>query len=528
MRCRRCGAVLQQGMVICPECGARQRQRATSVRCANCGGRVSVELTICPHCGREVRAAGLRWGLWLTGLVVVMLFGLWGLGKLPIEQTLREVQDTRARLARLVRISELAVSASVPSGTQTVEPGKTQTSALVALAAATPSREPFIGEDSEMQLESDVASAAEMSALGANGQVVTATLALTASPSTALSQGSSTTPQSSATLDTSQYYVVRSGDTLEGIGTRLGIPWTLIAEANGLGANTVLQIGQHLRLPAPTPVSTATPTEPPTPMATFTPTSTPTTPPTATSSATRRISSSAATLTPSATPRASATSTIRPASTAIATKGAPTAGVTATSMPAAASTRYRVKAGDTLVTIGAAFGVPWETIATANRITPATTLRIGQELIIPAPGALPPPTLTARPTPTATPARPLPTPQPLLPAPALESPGNGTPFKGDGALIELKWQPVIGMPSEARYQVTIQWVDEKGAPQQYNVPLTAGTAVRMPLWLFGQANQSTRQYTWFVTPVQATTNGQGQELVISLGPSSTPWVLFWN
>jgi LysM repeat protein/RNA polymerase subunit RPABC4/transcription elongation factor Spt4 len=531
MRCRRCGAVLQQGMVICPECGARQRQQASSVRCANCGDRVSVELTVCPHCGRDVRPAGPRWVLWLSGLVVVTLFGLWGLGKLPVEQGWREFQDTRARLARIAQISELAVSASVPSGTQTNEPAKTslpadQTPVLASMTTATLGPDSFTGEVSEVQLDTDAGSM-ETLTLAAGG-TVTATVA--SAPGTVPSQGSPAAPEPSATLDKSQYYEVRSGDTLEGIGTRLGIPWTLIAETNSLGANTVLQIGQRLRLPAPTPVPTATPTALPslTASATPRPSSTPTSLPTATPSATRRINSAMPTVTSSVTSRASATSSAQPTALVVASQVAATASIVVTSTPAGAPVRYQVRSGDTLAGIGAAFGVPWETIAAVNKITAATSLQVGQELIIPAPGSPLPPTATARPRPTATPTPPAPTPQPFLPAPVLDSPGNGTPFKGDGALIELKWLPVIGMPPEARYQVTVQWIDEQGAPQEYNLPLTAGTAVRMPLWLFGRARQATRQYTWFVTPVQATTDGQGQELVVPLGPSSTRWVLYWN
>ena len=70
MYCRRCGATLHQGVVICPECGARQRRGISSVRCARCGHRVSLGLTVCPHCGRDVHPAGPRWGLWLTGFAV--------------------------------------------------------------------------------------------------------------------------------------------------------------------------------------------------------------------------------------------------------------------------------------------------------------------------------------------------------------------------------------------------------------------------------------------------------------------------
>jgi len=95
MQCKRCGARLQQGMLICPECGARQGRSPESVRCASCHGRVPIELTVCPHCGRTVRPAGPRWGLWALLALAVGCRCLWGLGRLPVERMRREIADTR-------------------------------------------------------------------------------------------------------------------------------------------------------------------------------------------------------------------------------------------------------------------------------------------------------------------------------------------------------------------------------------------------------------------------------------------------
>ena len=44
---------------------------------------------------------------------------------------------------------------------------------------------------------------------------------------------------------------------------------------------------------------------------------------------------------------------------------------------------YTVQAGDTLYGIAQKFGVSWEAIAEANNIEDATTLRVGQKLVIP-------------------------------------------------------------------------------------------------------------------------------------------------
>jgi LysM repeat protein len=45
-----------------------------------------------------------------------------------------------------------------------------------------------------------------------------------------------------------------------------------------------------------------------------------------------------------------------------------------------------VRAGDTLSEIAARLGVPWQDLATANGITDPTSIRPGQELIVPSTG----------------------------------------------------------------------------------------------------------------------------------------------
>jgi len=294
-----------------------------------------------------------------------------------------------------------------------------------------------------------------------------------------------------ATAKAGQFYTVRSGDTLEKIGASLDIPWQLIAAANGINDNTVLYIGQRLRLPAPTETPTASP------VPTRTPTLTPTTLPTALPSATP---------TPITSPTATRLA-LTPTSSAIAT----------------GPTTYEVHVGDTLIKIGERFGVAWQAIAAVNDITENTPLRVGQELTIPAPGAPIPPTATPRPQPTATLT---PTPVPALAAPILTSPGDQTPFSGGDAFIELKWQPMASMPAGAQYQVTVRWI-EKGVPQE-NSWYTTGTSSRAPLWFWQLADQPARSYTWFVTVVQVTTDGQGGQRVVPLSPPSSPRAFSWN
>jgi len=396
---------------------------------------------------------------------MLLLVGLWGLGRLPVAQIQQEIARTRANLLSLVQIPDLSVpTPAVTSMRTAAQPG--------VLAAA-----PVVPRPTTSVPEPTAAS------------VVLAT-SPTPEPATATPEpgaGPSTTPAANT-------YTVQEGDTLAGIGARLGIPWQLLAATNGLNANSVLMPGQRLLLPEPTatalpmPESTATPV--------------------------------AATATPEPT---LAAATPSPSPTGI--PGMMAAGVGAT--PTSGPVIYRVQPGDILVNIGARFGVPWQAIAAANNLAPTTTLRVGQELIIPPPGAPLPPTPTPRPRPTATPLPPTPTPAPAYPAPVLLNPADGTPYSGSTAFIELTWEPVPGLPGDAQYQVVIRW-SENGVEQEHLLPPTTRTGVQVPAWLWGRADKPARQYIWFVTAVQVTADGQGNQQIIPLSPPSPSRVFFWN
>lgn len=410
MDCKRCGAPLNQGAVLCPECGTRQRRRAGAVHCARCFKAVPLGLTVCPHCGRDVRPAGPRWEWWAVGLIALVLVSLWGLGKLPIEQAARELQTVRERVSGLVQVLG---PANAPSAAPSAGP---------VSATATPAQ-------------------------------VQALARVTATPAAAMPLPSST-PLSQAA----------PGETTE--AAELVTPSPAAAATAAVAAATV------------TPEPTAAPTG-----------------------------------TPTATPLPSPTATLRP----------PTATPTAARSTASGATTYRVQSGDTLSSIATRFGITWEALAAANGLTSRSTLRVGQELTVPLPGAAVPPAATPAPRATATPAPPSPTPQPQLAAPILLDPADQS---NASPLMELTWQPVIGMGLDGQYQVVVRWV-EQGAPQEhYWFTTSTGTAV--PTWLAGRADQPTRKYTWFVRVVTVTTDGQGGERVIPLSPDSQSRVFYWN
>ena len=393
MHCRYCGARLQQGMVVCPECGTRQRHRASAVRCAHCQGQITFDLTVCPHCGHEVKPAGPRLGAWVTGVIVFGLIAFWGMGQLHLGQVWAKVADAGSRLASVAQVPDLPNPALAPVSTRTSAPATMVLATFTFVPTATPAVTPTATvEPAATPTEPAPEPAATSS------PAPTETAAPTETPT--VEPTATATVVATPTTAAESFYTVRAGDTLTVIGERLGIDWELIAQANGLGERSMLRVGQQLRLPAPTPQAPA-----------------------------------------ATTPAAEEPAT-------------PTAQPTATNVPVQESTTYHVQAGDTLAVIGQRFGIAWETIAAANQITENTVLQVGQELTIP--GTVATLTATPVPVkPTDTP--PTPMPEPYLPAPSLIMPGDNTPYSGGDAGIVLQWQPGMELPAGAVYEVNISW-----------------------------------------------------------------------
>jgi murein DD-endopeptidase MepM/ murein hydrolase activator NlpD len=78
-----------------------------------------------------------------------------------------------------------------------------------------------------------------------------------AQPSTPPRQASTYSPPPSAPARSGQVHVVNSGDTLYSLGRRYGLSHKAIAQANGIGAQSSLRVGQRLSIPSAAPTSTA-------------------------------------------------------------------------------------------------------------------------------------------------------------------------------------------------------------------------------------------------------------------------------
>ena len=73
MRCLHCGAEIEAGLRVCPECGrttGKPLLRRRHARCQRCQARVSAELNICPYCGARLQHSWQRtlslWALVFT------------------------------------------------------------------------------------------------------------------------------------------------------------------------------------------------------------------------------------------------------------------------------------------------------------------------------------------------------------------------------------------------------------------------------------------------------------------------------
>ncbi len=191
-----------------------------------------------------------------------------------------------------------------------------------------------------------------------------------------------------------------------------------------------------------------------------------------------------------------------------------------------------VKAGDTLAGIAARFHRTIQALAAYNKIKDPTTIQVGQTLKIPPKDYVPPTPTPKRPTKTPTPT-PTATPSITLPSPELINPGDGAPFNGQNALIELKWRPGPGsaLPSGAAYIVHIG-VQTGPGPQDVQwlleEPAGSDTSYYVPAWLFGQASQQYgRAYLWFVQMGIVTRNQDAIRIIPISQPSETR-KFYWN
>lgn len=225
--------------------------------------------------------------------------------------------------------------------------------------------------------------------------------------------------------------------------------------------------------------------------------------------------------------------------------------------------RYKVKAGDTVVTIAKLYGAAAKDIIQANSLSADGQLKVGQELVVPVAGAIggPGPGVTptpsggtliitvqagdtisdialryhsqidwilkannmapadflhigqpltvplsaATPTPTMTavmaPQAPTATPEPGLRAPALLTPPDGGVLSGEDGIV-LSWTAVAVLAADEWYVVTLHPVERSAAPVTW---WTKGTTWRLPTEYRG-TSQAGVDFNW---QVQVRTDREG-------------------
>ncbi|MDH7485497.1 MAG: LysM peptidoglycan-binding domain-containing protein [Anaerolineae bacterium] len=451
MECKRCGAELETGLAICPECGARQRRQPRLVRCRRCGAKVSAQLVICSSCGRELQPARLwGWGRLASGLVLVVVLALVLSGRLRLDP-----DAWRQRSAEYLRVAASWLAQAPVAVLPTV----------ILPPTSTPTPSP----------------------------TATATPPVTDTPIPSPTPTASPSPPPTPPYRT---YKVQRGDTPAYIASQFGITAEELMAVNGITNPSALQVGQELIIPhPPTATPTPSPTVPPEP---------------------GPAASPAAEPQPTATATAAAESTATPVAVLAAVPSAtpvPTATPTASPVAAAEARTYVVQAGDSPDSIARRFGITAQALMAANGITDPTRLRVGQRLVIPPPGATPPPV----PTPTPPPATPTPSPTVTptaalrFPAPVLTNPGDGTPYSGgEMSLIRLEWESVGPLEADEGYVVHVGCVVGEEQTEWIHEQFVQETSWQVEAWLNGRAPQEFgRRYRWYVQVMRVSRDEAG-------------------
>ena len=433
-RCAECGARVSIDAALCPTCGSQLHGETDSERCPDCGARVSVTDYHCPICGAHRRRppqsfAGRlsRLSISLILLAATVALGWWmrpwewvdlvaGLMATPSLMTAVSASVTpSSEVAGAPGASATPLpSAGSPSATRsatpqpqpsfTPSPVRTLTliptviPSVTALVSPTASRVVHVvvagdnlsriaqqyGVSTGMIVEANGIGTDTVLSIGRELVIPAAKvsdtpesmLTPTLAPSTTATASSTPTlrpsPTAKAPTETATVvptptaspvtHRVAAGEHMGIIARQYGLPMAVIAEANRISVDSILSVGQELIIPGPTPSPG---------------------PATAAPEATPSSSS-----TPSATPsvRPTETTTLVPTATVTPAKETESPSVTATIVEPTATVRIHVvQSGEHLGIIGREYGLPEDTLAEANEISVDSILRIGQELIIPAP-----------------------------------------------------------------------------------------------------------------------------------------------
>jgi LysM repeat protein len=268
-------------------------------------------------------------------------------------------------------------------------------------------------------------------------------------------------PMPSPTSEVSTY-IVRPGDTLSVIAGQFGVTVEAIMEANDL-TDYMIQVGQELLIPVETSDHTPTPVSGETPE-------------------------------PEATEQPE-------------------------------TTTYVVQEGDTLSEIADRFNVSQEAIMEANDIANPDSLRLGQELVIPAPPltSTETPGIGGPPTPT-TPS------QLVYPAPLLLGPPDEREFRGQNAEspVLLNWLSVGLLGDEEWYSVIIRYVESDEEEEQEIVEFTKANSCHVSAELRPLPEAESHLFEWEVRVVRLIETGaEDKPEAVPIGRRSETRSFYW-
>lgn len=576
-RCRACKARVQEGVTVCPVCGATLGGAKVSEHCPFCGARYAPGDTVCLICGAPRASTGPRrprriWPLLaLIGIVALLGLGLWQAPRLRQEVGLGVLAGAVEKVASQAQVL-LEIPSLSPSPTE-IPPTPTRT--WTKRPTATPTITPSLA----VLLPSATPPSASLASVEGTPTPIPPTEQLTITPT-----GPVPTPGP-------RVHVVQKGDILGRIALQYGVTVKEIAALNGISEDTILRLGQELLIPpAPqTEVQVALALSP-SPAPTSLPVPTPTFVPTATPTPLGQGLAGLAGLTLIESERKGATATLTPTVTPtprvhIVAKGdtlgriallydvsaariAEANGITLETMlqigqvlripgegeegallPEATPTSNRtplpsptptltpvtlahtVAKGDTLGGIAVRYGVPSAEIAKANGITERTLLQIGQVLIIPlGTGTSAQTTPIPTETPTSTPS-PTPSPSPTLtrlPTPAFRYraptplwPTNGAYLRGADVLPLLNWTSVGILAEDEWYRLRVWGPGERETPVVF---YTKATSYRLTERVYPQGRRL-RQIYWDITVVRLAAEGT---IEIPQSPASEEHVFTWR
>lgn len=160
---------------------------------------------------------------------------------------------------------------------------------------------------------------------------------------------------------------------------------------------------------------------------------------------------------------------------------------------------YVVQPGDTISTIAVRYNSQTNWIMEANNIKSGDVLHIGRALLVPLTANTPTPTPTPENTPT-----PEPTTGPRLPAPMLLAPSDGAVLIGNNAVL-LTWAATGTLAADEWYVVTVKAVEvDKTIPPYW----TKTTSWRLPAE-YRVESQAPTEFTWQVQVRQGSEDDPG-------------------